>query len=265
MSGRTLALGLISLTASFVSTLNVAKADVTPVQSASIPDNTQTNWSSSTSSLAGINPLTFKQFDTSLGTLQSVNVTMSYSISQSVSLTYSTAATLTVTSGFTPSAGAPLQGTTVDLTLPTGSSSTTLLEGQAPVLTYMKSFDPGSTPQTFSTNLPPTSPYYLAPQGQTGNTFTGTKTTTITDPSMLALFQGTGTIGLPASSRAGSSVTQDNGNYGSTILTYAGVTVTISYNYTPSTVVPEPSSIVLMGLGGGVTLLSYRIRRRRSA
>jgi len=243
---------------------NVAIADVTPIQSASIPDTTQTNWSGTTPGLQGVNPLVFNQFDPHLGTLRSVNLTMSYTISQSTSITFSTAATLKMTSGFESSPDGPFVGTTVALALPAGGTSTTLLEAQAPVLTYTKTFDPGATPQTFSTDLPPSSPFYLKPDGQANNTFTGTVATTITDPTLLALFQGSGTIELPSSATAGSSMAYTNGNYESRVLTFAGLTVQISYNYTPEApVVPEPSSVVLMGMSGGLLFLAERLRRRR--
>lgn len=264
MSGRTVGSGLLSLAVTLVFGLNVGVADVTPIQSVSIPNDTQTNWSSTTPSLQGTNPCTFNQFDPHLGTLQSVNVTMSYTITQSVSISASTAATLHVTSGFQSSPNGAEQGTTIALTLPTGGTSTTLVEAQAPVLTYTKTFGPDSTSQTYSTDLPPSSPYYLKPDGQSSNVFTGTVTKTITDPTLLALFQGSGTIGLPMSATAGSSITNTNGNYGSRILTFAGATIQISYTYAPNTpVIPEPSSVVLMGMGGGVLFLAKRLRRGR--
>ena len=261
MTGRSLCGGTVALGLCLFLGIDAAIADVTGVQSASIPNTTQTNWSSSTPSLQGTNPMVFNKFDTSLGTLQSVNLTMSYSITQSTSITFSTASTLQVTSGFEKTGSSTLQGTTIDLSLPNSGGTTTLVQAQAPVLTYTKTFDPNGTAQTFSTDLPPTSPYYLKPDNQDSNKITGTVSKTITDPTLLALFAGAGTIELPASATSASMVTNTNGNYGSRVLTYAGITIEISYTYAP-VVVPEPSSVILMGLGGGLVLLCHRRSRR---
>lgn len=239
-----------------------AFADLTPVQTAVIP-STQTDWNTSTPSLQGTgpgtDPLLFNKFDTSLGTLQSVNLSMTYTVISSATMTFTTASTLTLTSGFQSTPGGPLQGTTINLNLTTDPGAPTLLSVQAPVLTYTKTYDPGSGTQVFSSSNPPNSPFYLTPDGHSSNTMTGSSATTLTDSGQVAFFSGVGTIGLPALSFSGSSFSTDSGNGGGTVLTYAGISVSLSYNYTPLSV-PEPSSFVLLGVALGGLLWIRRVR-----
>lgn len=258
---------LVSLAAWMILAQGVVLADVTSVQTVTIPNNTQSNWNTDTPSLSGINPLIFNKFDTSLGTLQSVNLTVAYTITQSVKLTFTpvSSATQNATLGSTTSLPSdPTQGTNINLNLGTGSSATNLVNIQAPVLQYSKTYNAGSTTQVFSTDLPPTSPYYLTPVNGSSNVVAGSVSKTLTDPSQLGLFTGSGTIGLPADATSGSTHTISGGNGGVMNLTYAGITVSISYNYTPNPV-PEPSSVALLGIGGGGLLVMVRRSRRRSA
>jgi hypothetical protein len=242
-----------------------AWASVTPVQTASIAE-TIPNWGPSTPSLAGQDPLVFNKFDPALGQLQSVSISMTYTTRESVSMNFTVPTTIVLKSSFAQS---PNVGPTITLNGPAGGSATPLMTASAPVFTYTKTYGGSngqSLPQSFSNNpaqYQPGSPFFLTPDGQPNNTnssFTGTKSVTITDPSQLALFTGNGTLGLPAFATAGETVTVNGGNGSGMILTYAGVTVSLSYNY----VVPEPSSMALLGLGGGGLLLVGRLRRRRT-
>jgi hypothetical protein len=235
----------------------------TPLQSQSIAP-TIPNWGPTTPSLQGKDPLVFSQFDPSLGQLQSVNVTMSYNTSEVVNMNFVTASTITLRSA---SAATPNQGAMVVLNGPI--PNTNLITASAPVFSYTKTYgSPGQAlPQAFSndpTKVQPGSPFFLTPDGQPNNltsTFSGSQSVTISDANQLALFTGTGTVGLPVFAAAGSSFTTTSGNGSGSIITRAGVTVTLSYTY----VVPEPSSVALLGLGGGGILLAGRIRRRRVA
>lgn len=232
------------------------QADITPVQTQLIP-LTQTDWATSAPSFqgAGGNPLVFDKFDSSLGTLRSVNLTMSYTVVMSASMTFTTASTIVLTSGYQATAGGALQGTTIDLKLGSDPGAAVLLESQAPVLTYTRTFDPGAGAQTFSTLDPPNSPFHLTPDNFASNTVTGTLSTLLTDAAQVALFNGAGTVELPALAYSGSSFSSDSGNGAGTVLTYAGIRVSLSYNYSPVPV-PEPSSVALlalMGLGVGLT------------
>jgi len=240
-----------------------AVAAVTSLQTQSIAP-TIPNWGPATPSLQGKDPLVFSQFNPSLGQLQSVNVTMNYTTSEVVNMNFTTAATITLRSA---SSATPNQGAMIVLNGPI--PNTNLITASAPVFSYTKTYGgPGqSLPQAFSNDpskVQPGSPFFLTPDGQPNNltsTFTGSQTVTVSDPNQLALFTGTGTVGLPAFAAAGSSFTTTSGNGSGSIITYAGVTVSLSYTY----VVPEPSSMALLGLGGGGVLLAGRLRRRRAA
>jgi hypothetical protein len=240
-----------------------AWATVTPVQTESIP-LTQTDWNSTTSQLIGSNPMVFNQFNSALGTLNSVNLTVSYTTVEAAGMMFTTPATITLSTAF-PGTNT---GTTLSLEGPGGTGN--LLTATAPVFTYTRTYGgaPGQTlPQLFSTDtnrFAPGSPFLLTPNGQPGNTtnsFTGTQTITFTNPAQLALFTGSGTVDLPAAAKAWSSFTTTSGNGMGAIQTFAGMKVSLSYTYT----VPEPSSVALLGLGGGGLLLLGRLRRKAAA
>lgn len=228
-----------------------ARAAVTPVQSASIPVTTQTNWSPATPSLSGMDPLVFNQFDPNLGTLTGVNITLSYTASHTVSMSFVNSSTIMVKT-------APVA---IELDRSVGGA---LLTASVPSVTYSQQ---GTVGQTYSTSAPVGSQFYLTPVGVPHNTpntpQTGSTSIALSSSSDLALFTGTGTIGLPASAAAGiATITSDSGNGSGSVQTFAGVTVTVQYTYAP---VPEPSSVALLGLGGGGLLLIRRTRRRALA
>jgi hypothetical protein len=267
MRVRASGLGLFCLAMLFLGESS-AIAAVTPIATTALQTDsiapTVPNWSPTTPSLQGQNPLVFSQFNPALGQLQSVNLTMTFTTSEVVNMNFTTASTITLRSS---SAQAPNAGPTITLNGPSGSGN--LLTASAPVFTYTKTYGgPGQTlPQSFSndtTKFQPGSPFFLTPNGQPNNltsSFTGSKSLTITDPGQLSLFTGTGTVGLPAFATAGSFFSTTSGNGSGSILTFAGLTVTLSYTY----VVPEPSSVALLGLGGGGILLAGGLRRRRAA
>jgi len=237
-----------------------AVADVTPYQIHGIVP-TVPNWSPTTPSLLGQNPLVFDKFNPSLGQLQAVNMTVMYTTAESVSMNFTTAATITLRSSALQT---PNQGTTIMVNGPDPNVNLTTLS--APVFTYTKTYGgPGqSLPQSFSndpTKFQPGSPFFLTPDGQPGNInsiFNTNKDLTITDPNQLALFTGTGTFGLPVLANGGNAFSTSSGNGSGRILTFASVAVALSYTY----VVPEPSSMALLGLGGvGIVLAGFRRRR----
>ena len=265
MRMRTSGLGCFCLALLFLGESS-ALAAVTPVQTATIAP-TIPNWSQATASLAGSDPLVFNQFNPALGQLQSVDVTMTYTTYNLVSMRFSVGTTIILRSAFDQT---PNAGPTVTLNGPTTGPSTTLLTASSPVSTYTKTDgvlgQVFAQPQSFgddTTRFTPGSGSFLTPDGQPTNftnSFTGMKSVTITDPSQLALFTGPGTVGLPASSTAGRTITVDGGNGFGSILTFTGLTVDLSYNYA----VPEPSSMALLGLGAGGLLVAGRLRRRRT-
>lgn len=217
----------------------VARADFTPTQTASIP-LTQTNWDSTTPSVAGVDPLTFQQFNAAqysqnglTAVLTSVQLTLNYTFDNTLTMRFDNVSTITVTASGT-----------MGLTLPGGTN----LLPTTPTFTHSETLS--ATPSdVFSkyVTLPLTPPA------------TGTVNGTYTDSATLSQFTGTGTISLPAFANATSSFTSSSGNgYGSSV-TYASATVGIVYFYT---LAPEPSSFVLMGLGV-VGLVAVACRRSR--
>jgi len=266
MRVRAIGLGLFCLAVLFLGE-SKAIAAVNPI--VTTPDQvhginpTVPNWSPSTPSLLGQNPLVFDKFDPSLGQLQSVNVKVTYTTTESVSMNFTTAATITLRSASTQ---APNQGTTIMVNGP--DPNVNLATISAPVFTYTKTYGgPGQTlPQSFSndpTKFQPGSPFFLTPDGQPGNTnsiFNTNQNLSITDPNMLALFTGTGTFGLPVFANGGTSFSTSSGNGSGRIVTLASVSVALSYTY----VVPEPSSVALLGLGGVGIVVAGGLRRRRA-
>jgi hypothetical protein len=226
----------------------------TPLQTRTIQPTTP-NWGPTTPSLQGQNPMVFDKFDPSLGQLQSVNVSVTFTVTNLVSMNFVTPATITLRTGTNG------QGTSIGLDEPDGRA---LLRDSAPIFTYTRA---SSGPATFSndtTKVAVGSRFFLTPDGESGNlasAFVGNKQVTVSDPSQLALFTGTGTFGLPVTANARNQITTTSGNGGGSIITFVGMQVSLSYNY----VVPEPSSAALLGLGGGGILLAGRLRRRRLA
>jgi len=243
---------------------SIASASVTPVQTQTIAP-AYAVWSPSTTFQGG--PLVFDKFDPALGNLQSVNLTVSYSFTNKVSMTFTNPSAPQTISLTTALPESPTVGPTITLNGPTGGPLSTLLTVSAPVVSYTRTYGgPGQTqPQTFSNNpsqFAPGSPFFLTPDGMPNNptsTFTGTRTITINNPSQLALFLGSGNFGLPASAWFGATNRETgNNDYGS-LVTYAGLSVSLSYTYA----VPEPQSLALLGLGtGGMLLVGHRRRRR---
>lgn len=262
MRVRASSLRLCCLAIALFLNLPDASATLTPVQTESIP-LTQTDWNSTTPQLLGSNPMVFNQFNSSLGTLDAVNLTVSYTTVEAAGMVFTTPATMTLSTAF------PGTHTGTQFTLEGPGTSGNLLTATAPVFTYTRTYGTaGQTlPQWFSTDtnrFAPGSPFLLTPDGQPGNTtnsFTATKTITITNPAQLALFTGSGTVDLPAAAKAWSSFTTSSGNGIGAIQTFAGMKVALSYSYT----VPEPSSVALLGLGGGGLLLLGRFRRKAAA
>lgn len=171
--------------------------------------------------------LTFSQFNTALGTLNSVDITL-------------TGAAQLTTSAQNNSAGSMYVRVTDDLTL----SSTV----------------PDSSPLTLAKTLAQS---FSVPVGQTVNlTTTGTVSDNQTYNSGLAAWEGVGTIILAGEADDSISSSISGGNYNVSFTTTAGLDAVVTYNYTavPDGPVPWWASL---GAIGGVCWLAAGHKPRR--
>ena len=197
------------------------------------------------------NPLVFQQFDTQQGArqLNSVVLTVNASIRTSSSCSSS------------PRRRSPTRSPPATPRRPARRSPSTSPAAPSPCfrpgpndasqltrsVTY--GYSAGQTMgQVFSSSLPSTSPYYIAPAD-----FNQTKTLTLTAPADLALFSGTGSLSLPVTASAWSSFFSNSGNGFGKVTTSGSASISVTYNWSPTgpaaQTVPEPAAVVLWGIG----------------
>ena len=202
---------------------------------------TQTDWGPSTATLAGVNPLSLTKFDPTLGKLDAVNLSLSYTFLHDVTMTFTSPSTITVTGN--------QNGISV-----TRPDLTPVLSGPVPDYSVSQTYSGPAFPYTLTVPTH-TSAGSLPP-------------VTLTSSADLALFTQSAPsdtlIKLPISAQARSTFTSSSSNGAGGSQVSAGVVVTLSYTYEPKPV-PEPSTLATFGLGVGGYLLARRNRRSSAA
>jgi hypothetical protein len=230
-----------------------------------------TNWSAGTK---GINdPLVLDKFDSTLGQLTSIQITLTTTIRNDYEVFFPTTTTPTTIDLATSQTSDPsVLADPAKRALLTDGPSVTLMGPNGATL-----FGAGGTRQpvdfvsltessgTYSSMLPTTSPFFIAP---TLTTQTFTRTLTPTD-SLFNQFIGTGKVAmdLPIAATAYSSFYSSSGNGGGAVFTDASASVSIQFTFVPliqPQTIPEPSSVVLLGLGA-TALVFLGMRRCRRA
>jgi len=220
-----------------------ARADFTPWQSVDLfkpanpldPGTRQTNWSADAA---------FGKFDPSTApgarsgspaVLLGVQVQLEYRFDNTVSMRFDNATTETVTANGSINVFMP-DGLTKVVTPATFSKVTTQTANVNDIFSKFV-----NVPTAFA---PP-----LAPGTITGPI--------ITAPGQLGQFLGLGKIDMPVTAFATSQFNSNSGNGFGSSVTHAWATVSIRYLFT---VVPEPSAVVLTGIGAAC-LLAVALRR----
>ncbi len=242
---------------------------LTPLQTQSTsPPGTlvATDWGVGTTGIT--NPLTFNQFNPNLGSLTSIDITLTTTIRNDYEMvfvrtpiptTMYLATTLTTDPSVLadPSMRASLtDGPTVTLFGPNG---TTQIFGAPATRQPVDLVQLTESSGTWSSMFAITNPNYIPPT-ITEQTFSLTLTATDA-PSLFSDFIGTGDVNLPVDATAFSSFYSSSGNGGGAVRTMANAAVTIHYAYSAAAI-PEPSTAILLGLGIAISLFASTRRRR---
>ena len=210
-----------------------------------------TDWGPGTTGIT--NPLSFDQFNPKLGTLNSIDITLTATILNDYMLIFpntQTATTLSVATSQTT--GPSAVGPTVTFFGPNG---TQILGAAIQPVDFVQLTEPSGT---WSSLLPITDPHFIPP---TMTTQSFSLTLTAAD-ALFSDFIGTGNVDLPVTATAFSSFSSSSSNGTGEVTTKANASVTIQYSYAS---IPEPSSIILLGLGIGLSFLATSRLRRRAA
>jgi hypothetical protein len=168
--------------------------------------------------------VTANQFNPALGTLLSVNLTVTGDINAGLAVE---------NLGSTPSSIGLTETADITLTLPSGLG----------IATAAPSIQSSTDLAAFDGSID-----FAGPSGENLTGLTGTESTTASEYGNLSAFIGTGTIALPISATSPSILTGP-ADLASELLTEAGATVTISYTYAvpdgSGPIDPSPSSAAL--------------------
>jgi hypothetical protein len=204
-----------------------AKAALIGPLTTSTPISAQADWNMT---------LSFPQFDPSLGTLNSVELSYTGSFSSTVTVTNDDPSN-TSDGGVSVGVVINVQDAGHDFS----AEPMMLISGGGGYFLF-----PGN-----STTIGP-----LSQSGTSDNTYT--------DPAILSEFTGTGTFALPASTATSVYFSNSGGSTFPTAVTDATLTGTVIYNYTDPAPdpdpLPEPASLALLALA--LPLLAARRRRR---
>jgi hypothetical protein len=227
---------------------------------------TATNWSAGT---AGINnPTVFNQFNPTLGTLLSVDITLTTNIRNDYELMFVPTPIITTIDVATTQTTDPsvlndpakrallTDGPTVTLLAPDG---TTQIFGPPATRQPVDFVQLTKSSGTWSSLLPITDPHFIPP---TVSQQTFTRSLSSSDSlSLFSDFIGSGSIGLPVTATAFSSFFSSSGNGGGAVLTAANASVTIQYQYLGAQqIVPEPSSVLLLSVGIAAIVVARQLR-----
>ncbi len=215
---------LLSVSALVLAAFTSAHADSISFTTSTPIPSTLTDWTSA---------LTFQQFNPSLGTLTSVTLDLSS--------TMSTILTVTNVGSTLPSNGTAKTEVLIAVVDPSGIIGTLPTYTPYPIAPSNPQLNYLSTGFSYSN---------LAAGGTvTSGTLTGSSgnvSNSYTTPGLLAEFTGAGSISLPAGTLTYTTLSNSGGNTESSQVTYTGLTGTVIYTYTP---VPLPSALLLLGPG----------------
>lgn len=222
------------------------QADFTVVPKVSDPiPLTLTDWNKNTESLAGKNPFQVQQFNPNdyassappgqVAQLTGVGIRLTYSFHNQITMRFDNVSTITVNA----------HGD-MHLALP----------GVLADIVAAPHFDNVGTQTSSKGDTFPKSVDITPPLNLTNKHVDAGYTTA----NVLAAFTGSGQVLMPVTATATSDFTTTSGNGRGTSDTAAGASISVLYYYR---FVPEPSGVVLMGLGGVGVLTVYRRRVRR--
>ena len=213
---------------------------VTPLQTQSTsPPGVMvaTDWGVGTTGVT--NPLSFGQFNPNLGSLSSIDITLTTTIRNDYEMVFvKTPIPTTIYLATTQTTDPSVLADPVKRALLTDGPTVTLFgpNGTTPIFGAPATRQPVDLVQltessgTWSSMFPITNPNYIPPT-ITEQSFSLTLTAADA-PSLFSDFIGTGDVNLPVAATAFSSYYSSSGNGGGAVLTKANAAVTIQYSYT---------------------------------